>query len=244
MAPAPDRMIRARTSSVEIFSSEPTMASADPCTSAFTITGSSRTVLACSLAIMSASEAPAAGGAMDLSRRLRSRYSVSSRARASFSTTAKASPGSGVESRPRISTGSEGPAVGTCSSRSLIRARTRPQADPATTMSPRFSVPRLTRAVATGPRPRSSLASITTPSAVRSGLALRSMTSDCSKIASTRSSSPSFWVAETWIACTSPPRLSTTISCWSSSLITRVGSASGLSILLMATMIGAPAALA
>ena len=43
------------------------------------------------------------------------------------------------------------------------------------------------------------------------------------------------------MAWVSPPRLSTTISCWSSSLITLVGSAPGLSILLMATMIGAPA---
>ena len=47
------------------------------------------------------------------------------------------------------------------------------------------------------------------------------------------------------MAWVSPPRLSTTISCCSSSLIDlRVGSASGLSILLIATMIGAPAALA
>ena len=40
-------------------------------------------------------------------------------------------------------------------------------------MSPTSSVPRCTSTVATGPRPRSSLASITTPSAVRFGLALQ-----------------------------------------------------------------------
>ena len=46
------------------------------------------------------------------------------------------------------------------------------------------SVPRCTRTVATGPRPRSSLASSTTPSAVRSGFAFRSSSSACSRIAS------------------------------------------------------------
>ena len=51
-------------------------------------------------------------------------------------------------------------------------ARTRPHSAPATTMSPPRSVPRCTSTVATGPRPRSSLASITVPSAgrVRIGL--------------------------------------------------------------------------
>ena len=60
--------------------------------------------------------------------------------------------------------------------------RTRPHSEPATTMSPTFSVPRCTSTVATGPRPLSSLASITAPSAVRSGLALRSSSSACSRI--------------------------------------------------------------
>ena len=63
IAPAPDRMIRARTSSVPILSSEPTMASAEPCTSALMTSGSSETFLSVSLAIMSASDAPGAGGA-------------------------------------------------------------------------------------------------------------------------------------------------------------------------------------
>ncbi len=66
--------MRARTSSVEIWSSEPTMASAEPCTSALMISGSSETRLSCSLAIMSASDAPAAAaGAIVFSRFCRTR---------------------------------------------------------------------------------------------------------------------------------------------------------------------------
>ena len=48
-----------------------------------------------------------------------------------------------------------------------MRARTRPHALPATTMSPTCSVPRCTSTVPTGPRPRSSFASMTMPSAER-----------------------------------------------------------------------------
>jgi hypothetical protein len=48
--------VRARTSSVLILSSEPMMASAEPCTSALMTTGSSEAFLEPSLAIMSTSE--------------------------------------------------------------------------------------------------------------------------------------------------------------------------------------------
>ena len=51
-------------------------------------------------------------------------------------------------------------------------ARTRPHSAPATTRSPTCSVPRCTSTVATGPRPRSSLASITVPSAGRRRIGL------------------------------------------------------------------------
>ena len=68
-------------------------------------------------------------------------------------------------SKPSTSTGTDGPASSTVSPESLISARTRPQAVPATTMSPTRKVPRCTSTVPTGPRPRSSLASITMPSA-------------------------------------------------------------------------------
>ena len=54
IAPAPERMIRARTSSCAILSSEPTMASAEPWTSALITSGSSEMRLSASLAIMSA----------------------------------------------------------------------------------------------------------------------------------------------------------------------------------------------
>ena len=53
-----------------------------------------------------------------------------------------------------------------------------------------------------------------------------------------------FLVAETSTSTTSPPMDSTWISCCSRSVRTRSGFASGLSILLMATMIGTFAALA
>src|SRR5664279_4982511 len=53
-----------------------------------------------------------------------------------------------------------------------------------------------------------------------------------------------FLVAETSTSTTSPPMDSTWISCCSRSVRTRSGLASGLSILLMATMIGTFAALA
>ena len=61
IAPAPERMIRARTSSVPILSSEATMASVEPCTSALMTNGSSETFLSVILAIISASELPWAG---------------------------------------------------------------------------------------------------------------------------------------------------------------------------------------
>ena len=104
------------------------------------------------------------------SRRLRCRYSVISRARFSLSTTASRSPGSGTPSRPRISTGVDGPAASTGWPRSLSSARARPHWAPATTRSPTFSVPRWTSTVATTPRPRSSLASMIVPCASRSGV--------------------------------------------------------------------------
>ena len=52
-------------------------------------------------------------------------------------------------------------------------------------------------------------------------------------IASSSLSRLIFWVAETSISCVSPPRLSTTISCCSSSCFTRSGLTPGLSILLI-----------
>ena len=87
----------------------------------------------------------------------------------------------------------------------------------------RCSVPRWISTVATAPRPRSSLASSTTPSAGRFGLALRSSSSACSRIASSSLSRLVFLSAETSTSSTSPPSSSTTSSCCSSSWRTRSG---------------------
>src|SRR5262249_47060830 len=103
---------------------------------------------------------------------------------------------------------------------------------------------RCTSTVATGPRPRSSLASITVPSAGRFGLALRSRISDCKPMVSSSRSMLSFLVADTSTSSTCPPSDSTCTSCCSNSVRTRSGLASGRSILLIATIIGTFAALA
>ena len=190
------------------------------------------------------SSVPRAPAAAFSSRRRRWRKSTTSRARASFSTTATSSPAAGVPFSPRTSTGTEGPASSRLSPWESTMARTRPHSEPATKMSPILRVPRCTRTVATEPRPCSNLASTTMPSAGRSGLDLRSRSSVCKRITSSSLSRLVFSVAEISTARISPPISSTTISCCNSSLRTRLASASGLSILLMATMIGTSAALA
>ena len=65
------------------------------------------------------------------------------------------SPASGTSDRPWISTGIAGPASCTALPVSSVIARTRPNTAPASTMSPRFSVPDCTSTVATGPLPLS-----------------------------------------------------------------------------------------
>ncbi|MNX92127.1 hypothetical protein D3C86_1242540 [compost metagenome] len=90
----------------------------------------------------------------------------------------------------------------------------------------------------------SSLASMTTPSAERSGLARRSMTSACSRMALIRPSRLVRFLADTSTIWVSPPRLSAMTSYCSSSLTIFCELASGLSILLTATIRGALAALA
>ena len=71
--------------------------------------------------------------------------------------------------------------------------------------SPTFSVPRWTSSVTTGPRPGSSLDSMTTPEASAFGLALSSSSSATTWIVSSRSSRPCFVLADTSTNSVSPP---------------------------------------
>ena len=98
--------------------------------------------------------------------------------------------------------------------------------------------------VATGPRPLSSLASITKPLAGVSIDAFSSRTSACNKTFSSSASMPSPVLADTVMKGDSPPYSSGTTCSATNSVLTRSGFAPGLSILLIATTSGTPAALA
>ena len=122
-------------------------------------------------------------------------------------------------------------------------ARTRPKASPATIESPGRSVPRCTRTVATGPRPRSRCASIATPCASWCGFASRlSAASAVNNTASSSDSIPISFLADTSTNIVSPPKSSATNPYSVSCPRTFVGSAPSLSILLTATTMGTPAA--
>mmetsp|Transcript_26066 Transcript_26066/g.64720 ORF Transcript_26066/g.64720 Transcript_26066/m.64720 type:complete len:230 (+) Transcript_26066:908-1597(+) len=175
-------------------------ASADPCTSALTTTVSSleSPFSPAMVATVSESRLPnlPAPSAVEVIFR---RTSASALAWNSVSTTSNGSPAEGRTSllMPTTCTGSDGPAslIGRpCQSR---RARILPYAPPATTMSPTLSVPRCMSVVATTPRPCSTEASRTVPEAGRSGLALRSMISAEKASFSSKSSRPSFVIADT-----------------------------------------------
>ena len=94
------------------------------------------------------------------------------------------------------------------------------------------------------PRPLSKRASITEPAARWSGLACKSITSAVNKIISNNSSMFCPNLAEMLTKMVSPPYSSGINSYCINWLITFSGFAPGLSILLTATMIGVPAALA
>ena len=102
-------------------------------------------------------------------------------------------------------------------------------------LSPTRRLPFCTNTVHTGPRPLSSLASITTPWL---GLAFNSITSATSKIFSSKSSIPWRCLADTGTIITSPPHSSGNKPCSANCCLTWSGLAPGLSILLMATIIG------
>ena len=119
-----------------------------------------------------------------------------------------------------------------------------PYAAPTAILSPTWSVPFWTSTVATGPRPLSSCASITTPLAFLFGFALSSSTSAVRIIISRSWSIPSFVWAETGTNTVSPPQSSAIRPCSVSSCLTLSIFALGLSILFTATIISTPAALA
>ena len=123
-------------------------------------------------------------------------------------------------------------------------ARILPNAVPASSISPFFSVPLCTKRVATAPRPLSKRASTMMPLAGASTGAVSSNTSASSKTASSNASILMPFLAETSMNCTSPPHSSGTTSCAVNSWRIRSGLAASLSILLTATTIGTPAALA
>ena len=137
-------------------------ASAEPCTSALTITLS---VLTSPLSILLniSSNLAACCFAILRSRALVRRKVAISRALRSSGATCSSSPDFGVPDKPSTSTGVEGPASFIGSPCSLNKARTRPYSWPTTTISPFFSVPLCTRTVTTVPRPLSRRASITAP---------------------------------------------------------------------------------
>ena len=87
-------------------------------------------------------------------------------------------------------------------------ARTLPKTLPTTKLSPLCSVPFCTSTVATGPRPRSSLASSTVPVARRSGTAFRSCRSATRQIISISRLRLVFCLAETSTNTVLPPQSS------------------------------------
>ena len=111
-------------------------------------------------------------------------------------------------------------------------------------VSPVCSVPFCTSTVATAPRPRSSLASSTEPVAGRSGAAFSSPKSATRQIISSSRFKLVFCLAETSTNTVLPPQSSGTSPRSASCFLGRSGSAPGLSILLMATMMGTLAAVA
>ena len=109
---------------------------------------------------------------------------------------------------------------------------------------PFLRVPLSTITVAVAPRPALTLASMTEARTLALGLARSSRTSACKAISSNNSSIPSPVWAETFIHSVSPPISEGTSSCSINWVMTRIGSAAGRSILLIATMIVLPAAFA
>ncbi len=104
-------------------------------------------------------------------------------------------------------------------------------------------VPSWIRTVATAPLALSSLASRTVPVPCDVGIALRFIISTVRESMSRRSSMPILFLAEIGTATVVPPKSSVTMPYVIRSCLTLSGVDPGLSILLIATMIGTLAAL-
>mmetsp|Transcript_10145 Transcript_10145/g.31764 ORF Transcript_10145/g.31764 Transcript_10145/m.31764 type:complete len:373 (+) Transcript_10145:472-1590(+) len=158
--------------------------------------------------------------------------------------TVKMSPASGTPLRPTTVHAIDGLA----SSRRLpyesVSARTRADTAPTLSESPTFSVPFCTTTVAVAPEDFSRRASTTVPLASAVGLALSSAISEVSASASSRSSTPSPVLELSAMKGTSPPHSSGVSPTAARPFLAFSMSAPSLSILVMATTMGTPAACA
>ncbi len=191
MPPTPECTTLTLTSSFDRRASACASASCEPCTSALISRASVFLPLSPSpICSNMFSSLVACCLASFTSRNLPWRNSAISRALRSSASATTSSPARGTSDRPWISTGIDGPALCTGLPFSSSIARTRPYTAPASTTSPRLSVPDCTSSVATGPRPLSRRASITTPLAGALTGAFSSSTSACSRICSSSASMP------------------------------------------------------
>mmetsp|Transcript_5269 Transcript_5269/g.15481 ORF Transcript_5269/g.15481 Transcript_5269/m.15481 type:complete len:232 (-) Transcript_5269:723-1418(-) len=171
-------------------------------------------------------------------------FSALSLAFCSDSQTVNSSPATGTPFKPRTLTGIDGPATSIFSPVADSMARIFPYTSPTDTGSPTFKVPAWTNKVEIEPLCLSNCASMTEPNANLFGLEESSLISDCKAIVSSKSSMPSPVFAEIGIIGVSPPHSSQVKPTLAISPRTNSISAAGLSILLMATIIGTSAACA
>ncbi len=232
-----------RTSSCGSLSNASDSAPSEPWTSAFTIRFISGTSARSACRIRSDS----VGGreiTSSAERIFASRSEAMWRASRSSSTSRKSSPALGTWLHPRICTGFDRPAWIRDRPFSSCMARIFANAVPQISASPADSVPFCTSTVAIGPRPLSRCASITVPRAYPVGSPFSSSRSATSRIVSSNVSSPALVFAETSTNSNVPPYSDGTMPSSTIWVRTRTGSASSLSTLFTATMIGTPAAFA
>ena len=160
--PIPDETMLTITSSLEKSVIAPLIASSEPRTSAFMIKLSLLALLP-SMSKSNVSSLAACCLATLSSRDFSARILASSFALFSSVITKNSSPALGTSSSPNISAGIEGAAELIGIFFSFVMARILPTLSPATIKSPFFNVPCCTSAVATTPRPLSTLASTIIP---------------------------------------------------------------------------------